>query len=36
MILKIILEKQGMRMMTNVDWPRAIEGGGEICERSTV
>jgi hypothetical protein len=29
--LKIILEKQGMRMMTNVDWPRAIEGGGETC-----
>jgi len=35
-ILKIILEKQGMIMVTNVDWPRVIEGGRWICERSTV
>jgi len=35
-ILKLILEKQGKRMATNVDWPRVIEEGGEICERNTV
>lgn len=26
-MLKLILDKQGMRMVTNVDWPGVIEGG---------
>jgi hypothetical protein len=29
-ILKLILEKQGMRMVTKVDWPRVNEEGQEL------